>query len=149
MGIAKAYGGVRALKGVDLAVRPGTVHGLVGHNGAGKSTLVKIVAGITRADAGEVSIDGERVEIASRRDAIAAGVLSVAQELTVLPGMTVAENVCIGNEPRKGPMLSLRSMRRRADETLGRLGIDISARADVDGLPASHQRMVMIAAALS
>ena len=148
-GVHKSFGAVRALRGASLRIETGSVHGLVGHNGAGKSTLVRIVAGLTEADLGDVRFGGEPMAGGDRRAAIAQGIWSVPQELTILPDMTVADNVCVGDEPRTGPWVRWREMRTRADETLNRLGLDLSPRAYVGDLRPSQQRMVMIAMAVS
>ena len=104
-GVTKAFGGVHALRGVDFALRPGSIHGVAGENGAGKSTLMKIIAGVHAGDAGEMRIDGELVHFRSTRDARAAGIGMVHQELSVAPDLTVAENVFLGSQPvgRAGP----------------------------------------------
>ena len=101
-GVVKSYGGVRAIRNADMSVAPGTVHALVGENGAGKSTLIKIVAGAERADAGSLQFDGETVSIASTTDAIALGVQTVYQEPQLFPELSVAENVFVGRELKKG-----------------------------------------------
>src|SRR5882672_3364500 len=95
-GISKHFGGVHALRDVSLTVAPGTVHALVGENGAGKSTLGRIAAGVLRPDAGEVRLDGAPVRWRSPREARAAGVAMVHQELAVCPDLSVAENVALG-----------------------------------------------------
>jgi ribose transport system ATP-binding protein len=149
VGIKKSFAGVRALRGASLAVEEGTVHGLVGHNGAGKSTLIRVLAGLIKADEGSVAVDGEPLHQGHRRDSIAKGILSVPQELTVLPGLGVTENICVGNESRRGPLLSRRRMRARAAEALELLGIEGLSKVPVEDLTAAQQRIVMIAMALS
>ena len=148
-GVEKSYGGIRALKDASLEVLEGTVHGLVGHNGAGKSTLTQIVAGLTQPDAGLIRFGGEPITVTDRRAAIRHGILSVPQELTILPGLSLAENICIGNEPHAGPVLRWRAMRRKAAETLDLLHAELPERTPVDELLPSQQRIVMIAMALS
>src|SRR5262249_8969335 len=91
--ISKSYPGVRALNDVSFAVRKGTVHGLLGENGAGKSTLIRILSGDASADSGEIRIEGEAQHFTSPRDAFAARVAVVHQELQLVPGLTVAENL--------------------------------------------------------
>jgi ribose transport system ATP-binding protein len=147
--VRKTYGGIRALRGAQLQVERNSVHGLVGHNGAGKSTLVQIVAGLVKRDDGDVRVDGEVVGLGSRRAALALGILSVPQELTVMPGLSVAENICMGHEPNRGPWLRWRAMRDKAAQTLEQLETDLPLKAPVEDLAPSHQRIVMIAAALS
>ena len=97
-GLGKTFPGVRALDGVDLVCRPGRVHALVGENGAGKSTLVRILTGNMEPDAGEIRVDGAPMRFTDPRQALAAGVTAVFQELTVLPAMSVADNVMLGQE---------------------------------------------------
>src|SRR5215213_274273 len=97
--VAKHFGGVQALDHVSLGVRRGSVHALVGENGAGKSTLGKIVAGVLPPDAGEVRLDGKPVAFASPRDALEQRVAAIAQEPSVVPQLSVAENVLLGAEP--------------------------------------------------
>jgi ABC-type sugar transport system ATPase subunit len=147
--VHKAYGGIRALRGASLRVGRGTVHGLVGHNGAGKSTLTKVVAGLVVPDAATVTFDGDDAPLGGRRDAIARGILAVPQELTVLPGLSVAENICVGAEPHRGPWLSWPRMREHATRTLELLGAELPLRAPVEDLMPSQQRIVMIAMALA
>ena len=145
----KSFDAVRALSGASLRIDAGSVHGLVGHNGAGKSTLVRIVSGLMAPDAGELAFGGEPMPTGDRRGAIARGIWSMPQELTVLPDMTVADNVCVGDEPRRGPWVRLRDMRQRAEQTLKRLGLDLPPDAYVEDLRPSQQRMVMIAMGVS
>ncbi|MGH6738592.1 MAG: ATP-binding cassette domain-containing protein, partial [Bradyrhizobium sp.] len=92
-GIGKTFGGVEALRGVDFALLPGEIHGLVGENGAGKSTLMKIIAGVHPEFSGRFLLDGKETHFRSARDAHAAGIAMVHQELSVAPDLTVAENV--------------------------------------------------------
>src|SRR5215210_2899725 len=98
-GIVKRFAGATALAGVDLTLRRGEVHALVGENGAGKSTLIKILTGAYRRDAGEVRLAGHPVDFRTPQQAQAAGVAAVYQEVNLLPGMSVAENLFLGREP--------------------------------------------------
>src|ERR1044072_4874454 len=100
-GIVKQFPGVRALDGVDLDVEAGEVHCLLGQNGAGKSTLIKVLAGAPRPDAGEVTFDGQPVAFASPQAADQAGIATIYQELDLVPGLSVAENVVLGHEPAR------------------------------------------------
>src|ERR1700753_2105855 len=113
-GISKTFGGVEALRGVDFALSPGEIHGLVGENGAGKSTLMKIIAGVHADFSGRFVRDGTETRFRSVRDAHAAGIAMVHQELSVAPDLTVAENVFLGNQPTDA--LGLVQSRRRARE---------------------------------
>src|SRR5579871_4613221 len=97
--VSKSFGGVQALRGVDFTLQAGEIHGLAGENGAGKSTLMKIIAGVHSADEGQMQIDGKPVHFRSSRDALAAGVGMVHQELSVAPELSVAENVFLGAQP--------------------------------------------------
>ena len=101
-GVGKRFGPTRALDDVSLAGHAGTVHAITGENGAGKSTLMKLLAGVYTPDAGELLIDGRAVRLHSPAAARAAGVSTVFQELTVLPNLTVAENLMLGREPTRG-----------------------------------------------
>jgi ABC-type sugar transport system ATPase subunit len=122
-GLVKAYPGVRALDGAGLTVRAGSVHALVGENGAGKSTLVRVLTGNASPDAGTVSLDGREVAFGRPRDALAAGVSAVYQELTVLPAMTVLDNVLLGQERTRRGLLAGRERQRVASEALARVGL--------------------------
>ena len=105
-GISKSFPGVKALDGVQLSIRPGTVHALMGENGAGKSTLMKCLFGIYKMDEGEVYVDGEKTNIANPDEALHHGLAMVHQELQPVPARTVAENLYLGRFPTKkfGPL---------------------------------------------
>ena len=100
-GIVKEFPGVRALGGVDLNVRAGEVHCLIGQNGAGKSTLIKVLSGVHRPDAGDIVWQGEHVTFANPQAAMKAGIATIYQELDLVDGMSVAENVFLGHEPAR------------------------------------------------
>lgn len=150
-GVGKRFGGVVALKGVDLALFAGEVHALLGANGAGKSTLVKLLAGIERPDEGEIRIRGEPVRFATPRAALAAGIATVHQELSLFPSLGVAANILIGQEPRRGGVwIDRRALRRRAVALLDGLGAtDIHPDAPVAELTLAQSQLVEIAKALS
>ena len=97
--VSKSFGGVQALRDVDFTLHAGEIHGLVGENGAGKSTMMKIIAGVHSADSGHMHVDGKEVHFRSSRDALAAGIGMVHQELSVAPELSVAENVFLGAQP--------------------------------------------------
>src|SRR5262249_14366774 len=97
--ITKAFGGVEALRGIDFTLSPGEIHGLVGENGAGKSTLMKIIAGVHPEFSGRFTLEGRETRFRSTRDARAAGIAMVHQELSVAPDLSVAENVFLGVQP--------------------------------------------------
>jgi ribose transport system ATP-binding protein len=148
--IRKAFGGVHALDGVDFTLRRGEVHGLVGQNGAGKSTLVKILNGVHQADEGTLELDGRSLSLASPSDARRAGIAMVFQEFSLIPTLTVAQNVHLAHEPRQGRVL-IDDARAEADTIaiLSRLGVAIDPRAVVGSLPVGSQQLVEIAKAVS
>jgi rhamnose transport system ATP-binding protein len=153
-GIRKRYGGVRALDGVDFAVLPGEVHALVGENGAGKSTLIKIVSGAETADGGTVTMAGRPLGAGNTSAALAAGIATVYQEPQLFAELSVAENIFLGRELRRGALGGLlvdrSAQRRRAVELLERLGLDPGL-ADVRAadLPVAEQQLVSIAKAFA
>jgi ribose transport system ATP-binding protein len=149
-GLVKAFPGVRALDGVDLACRPGRVHALVGENGAGKSTLVRILTGNTPPDEGELRVDGQPVHFADPRHALDAGVTAVYQELTVLPAMSIADNVMLGQERTRRGRLDRAEQHRVARAALARVGlgaVDVTAPAET--LTLANQQLVEMARALA
>lgn len=146
-GLTKSYGGVTVLSEVDFAVRGGEVHALVGENGAGKSTLIKILGGAVRPDHGTVLLDGMPLPLGDPRRIRALGVSLVYQEFTLIPELTVAENVFLGREQGR-PWLRRRLMARRVDELFAELGVSVMAGAPVRSLSVAHQQMVEIARAL-
>jgi len=149
-GLAKSFFGVRVLHGVSLTLEAGSVHGLVGENGAGKSTFMKILAGVYDRDEGEVLLDGKPVDFAHPVQAMSAGVATVFQEFNLLPDRSVAENVFLGREPRRGLLVDTRGMVRRTGELLAELGIDfIDPSARVSNLSVAEQQIVEITKALS
>ncbi len=148
-GVTKAFAGVPALRGAAIDVRPGEVHGLVGENGAGKSTLIKILAGIYERDGGTVVIDGMDAERLTPADAHAAGIRFVHQELQLVPDMTVAENVWLGNERSAGGVLRGRAMTARVSEVLHEvLGIRLAPSRLVRDLGPAERKLVQVARAL-
>ena len=148
-GITKSFGGVEALRGVDFALCAGEIHGLVGENGAGKSTLMKIIAGVHPEFSGRFLVDGQETRFRSVRDARAAGIAMVHQELSVAPDLTVAENVFLGNQPtnRLG-IVQWRRMAREASEQLARFGIDVDPTSRLGDLPIGLQQLIEIARVL-
>ncbi|MFN8622644.1 MAG: sugar ABC transporter ATP-binding protein [Chloroflexota bacterium] len=151
-GITKAFGRTQALRGVDITFRAGEIHALVGENGAGKSTLLGIIAGFVTADPGShIRVAGRDVDPASLSPRAAAdlGIAIVPQELAVVEPMTVAENIFLGREPRRGPFLRRAEMHRRASALLGRLGAAIDPGTPVERLSVAQLQLVEIAKALS
>jgi ribose transport system ATP-binding protein len=149
-GIVKTFPGVRALDGVDLEVRAGEVHCLLGQNGAGKSTMIKVLAGAHRPDEGSIEWRGEPVSLGTPNLAIALGISTIYQELDLVAGLSVAENIFLGHEISRGGLLSRSETRREARRLLDRLGHgEIRVDREVGTLPASGQQIVSMARALS
>jgi ribose transport system ATP-binding protein len=148
--ITKAFGGVEALRGVDFALSAGEIHGLVGENGAGKSTLMKIIAGVHAEFSGRFVLDGRETRFRSVRDARAAGIAMVHQELSVAPDLSVAENVFLGAQPtNRFGVMQWRRMAREAGEQLARFGIDVDPLSRLGDLPIGLQQLIEIARVLS
>ncbi|NSW57128.1 MAG: sugar ABC transporter ATP-binding protein [Armatimonadetes bacterium] len=149
-GISKAFAGVQALRAVDFSVLPGEVHGLVGENGAGKSTLMRILSGATPPDSGEIVWRGRRHEFASPASAQAAGIAMIHQELSLVPGASVAENLLLGREPvNRAGMLRRSEMLDRAAQIMSDLGVPVDVRRPVEDYPLAVQQMVEVGKALS
>ncbi|GAB2749111.1 sugar ABC transporter ATP-binding protein [Nocardioides pakistanensis] len=148
--IVKTFPGVRALEGVDLDVRRGEVHCLVGQNGAGKSTLIKTLSGAQQPDSGEIVWEGQQVSLPTPMSAMKLGIATIYQELDLVDGLTVAENLYLGHELSRGGMLQAKEARRRAQELLGRLGHpEIKAGWEVGRLSPAGKQIVSMARALS
>ena len=149
-GVVKIFPGVRALDGVDLEVRAGEVHCLLGQNGAGKSTLIKVLSGAHRADGGEVRWKGERVAFPTPIAALRAGLATIYQELDLVDGLSVAENVFLGHEPATLGFSRRGEMNAAAATLLARLGhSDIRPTQEVGSLSAAGKQVVSMARALS
>ncbi|MBB3083563.1 sugar ABC transporter ATP-binding protein [Geodermatophilus sabuli] len=148
-GLTKSFPGVRALDRADLTCRSGRVHALVGENGAGKSTLVRILTGNQLPDEGEVLLDGRSVRFADPREAMAEGVSAVYQELTVLPAMSVGDNVMLGQERTSRGLIDRAAQDREVRAALARVGLgDLDPRTRAEDLSLANQQMVEIARAL-
>src|SRR3954463_14526722 len=147
--ITKRFLGVQALEDVSLDVAEGSCHALCGENGAGKSTLGKILAGIHRADTGRVLVHGREVHFDSPRNALAAGVGMVHQELAFCENMTVAENLCLGSLPSRSGLLDRDVMASRAAAMLAEIGTTLDVWRPVGALTIAQQQMVQIAMAVS
>ncbi len=147
--VSKHFGGVQALSDIDVRVAAGTVHALVGENGAGKSTLSKIAGGVLSPDRGQVLVDGEVVTFRSPRDALEYGIATIAQELALVPGLTVAQNVFLGSEPRRGGVILRRALARRFDDLSALAGFALPGSATVGSLRIADQQKVEIMRALS
>lgn len=149
-GISKSFPGVKALDGVSLTVRPGTVHALMGENGAGKSTLMKCLFGIYRRDEGTVTLDGREVEFKSSKEALENGVAMVHQELNQALTRTVKDNLWLGRYPKVGGFIvSERIMDKRTREIFEELEVTVDPNAIMSKLPVSQRQMVEIAKAVS
>src|SRR5438552_10889197 len=147
-GVTKRFGALVANDDVDLDVRAGEVHALLGENGAGKSTLMNILYGLYRPDAGEIRMDGKPVSFGSARDAIEAGIGMVHQHFMLIPVMTVAENIVLGSEPRDGLLLDERAASRRVRDLADTFEFDVDPDARVDSITVGQQQRVEIMKAL-
>ena len=148
-GIDKSFPGVHALDHVDLEVRKGEVHALMGENGAGKSTLMKVLTGIYSKDSGTITFEGREVEFTNPREAQDAGIVIVHQELNMLGHLTVAQNIFIGREFMKGKFIDDRKMNEEARKLFDQLGIDIDPTETMSRLTVGKQQMCEIAKAIS
>jgi len=147
--VSKRFGGAPALTDVTITIRKGEVHAFVGENGAGKSTLGKIISGVYSPDEGEVRVDGESMSFRSPRDAMDRGIVTIAQELAVVPFLSVEENVLLGAEPRRWGFVRRRTMRRRYEELSERVGFRLPANQMAGSLVTADQQKLEILRALS
>ncbi|GAB3618591.1 sugar ABC transporter ATP-binding protein [Okibacterium endophyticum] len=145
--VVKSYSGQIVLKGVSVAVRPGEVVGLVGHNGAGKSTLMRVISGAVKPDSGEVRVDGRPAPLGSPADAIAAGIATVYQELSLLPNLTVTQNVFLGAELRRAGFLSREAMKEQANDLVRSFGLDVDVDRKVGAYPVATRQLLEVAIA--
>jgi len=149
-GISKRYGGVRALENAELTVEAGKVHAILGENGAGKSTLIKIMSGVVAPDEGRMLLDGREVTFADPAAANAAGIVCIFQELSLIPELSVGDNIIASNPPKRFGMIDRRAQRKLAEEALKRAGGgDIHPSTLVRDLPLSRRQIVEIAKALA
>jgi ribose transport system ATP-binding protein len=149
-GIVKEFPGVRALDGVDLVVRAGEVHCLLGQNGAGKSTLIKVLAGAHGVDEGTILWEGEPITFAGPQASLATGIATIYQELDLVDGLTVADNIFLGHENARGGITRNADMNRAARELLATLGhSEIRPNREVGSLSAAGKQIVSMARALS
>jgi inositol transport system ATP-binding protein len=148
-GISKSFPGVRALEGVNLTVGGGEIHALLGENGAGKSTLLKILSGAQAPDSGQIIFGGQSRTFATPHEAQRVGIVTIYQEFTLAPNMTICENVFIGREPGPGVFVNWRRMAAETRQLTRRIGLDINPLALVRDLSVAEQQMVEIARALS
>jgi ribose transport system ATP-binding protein len=148
--ISKGFPGVKALSGIDLSIRRGEIHALLGENGAGKSTLMKILSGIHRPDEGEIIVDGTARDFHSYNDAIAAGIAIIFQEFSLIPYLNAVENIFLGRELRnRFGLLAKAEMKTQARVIFQRLGIDIDLSREICQLSVAQQQFVEIGKALS
>lgn len=147
--VHKSFGGVSVLNGVDFDLQKGSVHALVGQNGAGKSTMMKILTGVYTCDSGAIYIDGSKVKMNSYSDAVSHGISLIFQELSLIPTLTVAENIFLNREILESPFLGKKSMERKAHELLQSLDIDVDVHSRVEDLDVGVCQMIEIAKALS
>ncbi len=149
-GVSKRYGGVHALEDAQIEFGRGRIHAVLGENGAGKSTLIKIMAGVVQADSGTMELEGRPVTFRNPAAATAAGIACIFQELSLLPHLTVADNISILNPPKRFGLIDRRAQRRIAERALARAGApDIDPLALVMDLALSRRQMVEIAKALA
>ena len=137
--VRKAFPGVVALDNVNLRIRRGTVHALMGENGAGKSTLMKIIAGVYQPDTGTIRLKGNEIKIATPLDALEAGIAMIHQELNLMPYMTVAENIWIRREPLRFGFVDHSEMNRRTAELFNRHRPDVRGARPFRGQPADDR----------
>lgn len=143
--IVKTYSGTVALNQMQLTVRRGKVHALLGENGAGKSTLIKMLAGAIRPDSGTIEYEGKVYKGFEPKQAIELGIGVVYQEFNLIPYLTVADNIFLGNEPSKGIHLDKKQYYKKAKEIFEMLGVEIDVKAQVKSLPVAYQQMTEIA----
>ena len=148
-GVSKRFGSTAALQDVSLRGRAGSIHAITGENGAGKSTLMKLLAGVHQPDAGEIRMAGQRLQLRSPAAARAAGISTVFQELTVLPNLTVAENLVLGREPRRAGLLDHAAIHSEAQAVLSRIGITLDPQRSGASLTVGEQQLVEIAKGVS
>ncbi len=148
-GICKQFNGIPVLKNVDLSVRPGEVHALMGENGAGKSTIIKIITGVYDMDDGQIFMEGEPVQITNRQDARSCGISVIYQELSLFPALDVTENIFIGQELGRFGFTQKKEMRKRVRALIEKYGFDLEPTALVGSMGMAQRQMVEILKALS
>src|SRR5437773_6279431 len=146
--ISKRFPGVLALDRVSFAIDRGSCHALIGENGAGKSTLGKILAGVYVSDGGEIQLDGRKIHPANPLVARQLGIAMVHQELAFCPNLTVAENLCLGDLPRRAGWVDRRKMRDQARAMLQQIEANLNVDLPINELSTGQEQLVQIAAAL-
>ncbi len=149
LNISKSFGGIQALQDVTLKGKPGEIHALVGENGAGKSTLVKILSGACRKNSGTIKIDGVEVDINTPLNGRKSGIGIIYQEFSLVPELSVSENIFLHTLHEKGSLIKWREMNAKAEELIDNLGFKINPRDKVSDLSIANQQVVEIAKALS
>ncbi|MDR0388261.1 MAG: ATP-binding cassette domain-containing protein, partial [Treponema sp.] len=147
--IDKSFPGVQALSKVNLSIEAGEVHALIGENGAGKSTLMKILSGVYQKDAGEILIEGKPVVIDTPEKATNLGISIIYQELNLMPNLSVAENIFVGREKRKGVFLDKNLTLWEAEKYTAEVGLHVDMETPVRDLSIAQRQMVEVAKALS
>ena len=147
-GISKAFRGAQALSGVDLTLREGEIHALMGENGAGKSTLIKVLTGVHPPDAGTIQWEGRPIQPRTPHEAEGHGISTVYQEVNLVPNLSIADNLLLGRQPTRLGLIRGGEVRRRASASLTRLGLDLDVRAPLGSCSLAVQQMVAIARAL-
>lgn len=148
-GISKSFPGVKALSDVSLTLYPGEVHALCGENGAGKSTLMKVLSGVYQADEGEIYINGQKVTIENTKKAQQLGISIIFQEFNLCSHLTVADNIWLDRQPKKGAFINDKKLMEKTQEILNELGLSINPKARIRTLSVAEQQMVEIAKAIS
>lgn len=148
-GISKSFPGVRALDNVDLRLRSGEIHALIGENGAGKSTLIKIITGLYQPDEGQLYLNGEQVHFSSTHDAMKAGISFVPQERNLIPAFSVGENIVMADMPSRSIFVDYRRVNLEARKWLDVVGLDVAPSVIVKQLSAAQMQLIEIAKALS
>lgn len=146
--VSKNFPGVKALQGVDFALRAGEIHALMGENGAGKSTLIKVLTGVYTADSGAILLGGNEIRPRSTLEAQQAGISTVYQEVNLIPHLSVAENICLGRQPSTFGFLRWGAIRRKARAALARLGLDLNVTVPLSSCSIALQQLVAIARAV-
>ncbi|WP_044558426.1 sugar ABC transporter ATP-binding protein [Azospirillum sp. B4] len=147
-GLTRQYPGVKALDGVDLTLRAGEIHALLGENGAGKSTLINLLTGAQRRDGGTITVDGVEIDPDGPGGAVRAGIAAVYQEITLLPNLSVAQNLYLGREPTRWGLVHRARMNREGGALLRRFGLNIDASRPLSDFSTAVQQLIAIARAV-
>lgn len=147
-GIVKVFPGVRALDGVNLTVRRGYVHALMGENGAGKSTLMKVLSGVYKKDGGQILVDGKTVDIRTPMDSEKLGISVIYQEFALVSELSIMQNIFLGKEIKRFGLLNIKEMRKRAQKLMKRFGLNVNVNARICDCTVGQQQMVEIAKAV-